>query len=146
MGERESLKLGRGSNALIAKQWWRLAHFRVAADDINYRRFFNVNDLAGIRMEIPELFDHAHSLVFKLLEDGAIDGLRLDHIDGLLDPKAYCLRIREKAPVPFYLLVEKNLSPLMNACAKAGRSMERLGMNSQTFLQVSSFTRQASNT
>ena len=92
-------------------QSWRLAHFRVAADDINYRRFFNINDLAGIRMELPELFDHAHSLVFKLLDGGAIDGIRLDHIDGLLDPKAYCLRLREKAPRPFYLLVEKILAP-----------------------------------
>ena len=95
----------------MAKQSWRLAHFRVAADDINYRRFFNVNDLAGIRMEIPELFDHAHSLVFKLLKDRTIDGLRLDHIDGLLDPKTYCLRLRKSAPVPFYLLVEKILAP-----------------------------------
>jgi len=98
-------------NALISKQSWRLAHFRVASDDINYRRFFNVNDLAGVRMEIPELFDHAHSLVFNLLEEGIIDGLRLDHIDGLLDPKSYCQRIREKAPAPFYLLVEKILAP-----------------------------------
>jgi (1->4)-alpha-D-glucan 1-alpha-D-glucosylmutase len=62
-------------------------------------------------MEIPEVFDHAHSLVFKLLEEGVIDGLRLDHIDGLLDPKQYCRRLREKAPKPFYLLVEKILAP-----------------------------------
>jgi len=110
-GQKGDLKTWERLNALIAKQSWRLAHFRVASDDINYRRFFNVNDLAGVRMEIPELFDHAHSLVFKLLENGTIDGIRLDHIDGLLDPKAYCLRIREKAPVPFYLLVEKILAP-----------------------------------
>jgi (1->4)-alpha-D-glucan 1-alpha-D-glucosylmutase len=97
-------------DTLIGDQHWRAAHFRVAADDINYRRFFNINDLAGIRMEIPELFDHAHVLVFKLIAEGVLDGIRLDHIDGLLDPKAYCLRLREKAPKPVYLIVEKILA------------------------------------
>ena len=98
-------------DTLIQDQYWRAAHFRVASDDINYRRFFNINDLAGIRIELPELFDHAHSLIFQLLEDGVLDGLRLDHIDGLLDPKAYCLRLREKAPRLPYLVVEKILAP-----------------------------------
>jgi (1->4)-alpha-D-glucan 1-alpha-D-glucosylmutase len=98
-------------DSLIAKQHWRPAHFRVAADDVNYRRFFNINDLAGIRMELPELFDHAHCLVFDLVGRGALDGIRLDHIDGLFDPKAYCLRLREKAPRPIYLIVEKILAP-----------------------------------
>jgi (1->4)-alpha-D-glucan 1-alpha-D-glucosylmutase len=98
-------------HGLIQAQYWRAAHFRVASDDINYRRFFNINDLAGIRIELPELFDHAHSFVFSLLARGAIDGLRIDHIDGLMDPKAYCLRLREKAPRPFYLVVEKILAP-----------------------------------
>ncbi len=97
--------------ALIRDQHWRVAHFRVAADDINYRRFFNINELAGIRMEFAEVFDHAHMLVFRLLRDGVLDGLRLDHIDGLLDPKAYCLRLRAEAPAPFYLVVEKILAP-----------------------------------
>jgi (1->4)-alpha-D-glucan 1-alpha-D-glucosylmutase len=98
-------------DALIQNQNWRAAHFRVAADDINYRRFFNINDLAGIRIELPEVFDHAHSLIFTLLEDGVLDGIRLDHIDGLLTPKAYCLRLREKAPRLPYLVVEKILAP-----------------------------------
>jgi len=110
-GAPDDLKTWGRLHALIAKQHWRPASFRVAADDINYRRFFNVNDLAGIRMELPALFDHAHDLVFRLLEDGTLDGLRIDHIDGLLDPKAYCLGLREKAPKPFYLLVEKILAP-----------------------------------
>ena len=62
-------------------------------------------------MELPEVFDHAHSLIFKLMGDGTLDGIRVDHIDGLLDPKAYCLRLRDKAPRPFYLVVEKILAP-----------------------------------
>ena len=98
-------------DALIKKQHWRPASFRVAADDINYRRFFNINDLAGIRIEEPEVFEHAHRLVFRLIGDGVLDGLRLDHVDGLFDPKAYFGSLREKAPRPFYLVVEKILAP-----------------------------------
>jgi (1->4)-alpha-D-glucan 1-alpha-D-glucosylmutase len=97
-------------DALIGEQHWRPAYFRVAGDDINYRRFFDVNDLARIRMELPELFDHAHALIFRLLEDGVLHGLRIDHVDGLLDPKEYCRQLRQKAPKPFYLIVEKILA------------------------------------
>ena len=98
----------------IAKQHWRAAHFRVAGDDINYRRFFNINDLAGIRIELPEVFEHAHQLVLELLGRGVIDGLRIDHIDGLLEPRAYLERLRAalaRAGVPdCYLIVEKILA------------------------------------
>ncbi len=97
-------------DALIQDQNWRVAHFRVAADDINYRRFFNINDLAGLRMELPEVFDHAHKLVLRLLYDGTLDGLRIDHIDGLLDPKAYLERLRQRGGDAFYLVVEKILA------------------------------------
>jgi (1->4)-alpha-D-glucan 1-alpha-D-glucosylmutase len=94
-------------DALIARQHWRVAHFRVAADDINYRRFFNINDLAGLRMELPDVFDHTHRLVLRLLRKGILDGLRIDHIDGLLDPKAYLEQLRAAGGPDFYLVVEK---------------------------------------
>jgi (1->4)-alpha-D-glucan 1-alpha-D-glucosylmutase len=103
-------------DALIQRQHWRVSHFRVAGDDINYRRFFNVNDLAGLRIELPEVFEHAHRLVARLLREGAIDGLRIDHIDGLLDPGEYLRRVRalavdpEGAARPFTLVVEKILA------------------------------------
>jgi (1->4)-alpha-D-glucan 1-alpha-D-glucosylmutase len=109
-GEPGRLESWRELDALIQDQHWRAAHYRVAADDINYRRFFNINELAGVRMELPEVFDHAHRLAFKLLRDGVLDGLRIDHIDGLLDPKGYLVRLRESAPSPFYLVVEKILA------------------------------------
>ncbi|QCO03942.1 malto-oligosyltrehalose synthase [Azospirillum argentinense] len=95
---------------LIAAQNWRAAYFKVAADDINYRRFFNINELAGLRMEERELFDVAHRLAFKLVDDGTLDGLRIDHIDGLYDPKGYCERLAQATERPFYLVVEKILA------------------------------------
>lgn len=75
---------------LLERQSYRLAFWRVAADEINYRRFFDVNDLAGVRMENPALFDVAHGLVLRLVRKGVIDGLRIDHIDGMFDPAQYC--------------------------------------------------------
>lgn len=108
----------RALHALIQTQHWRLAHFRVAADDINYRRFFNINDLAGLRMELPEVFDHAHRRVLHMAAEGILDGLRIDHIDGLYDPKAYLQRLTQRLSErrsaradEFYLVVEKILSP-----------------------------------
>ena len=103
----------RDLDSLIRDQFWRAADFRAAADDINYRRFFNINDLAGIRQEIPAVFEHSHQLVFRLLENTTLDGLRIDHVDGLLDPKGYLERLRaHRSPdaPQFYLVVEKILS------------------------------------
>jgi (1->4)-alpha-D-glucan 1-alpha-D-glucosylmutase len=103
-------------DSLIQAQYWRASHFRVAGDDINYRRFFNINDLAGLRMELPDVFEHAHRLVLKLLEQGVLDGLRIDHVDGLLDPRGYLERLRAATPAiqgerrPCYLVVEKILA------------------------------------
>ncbi|QQR40249.1 malto-oligosyltrehalose synthase [Devosia rhizoryzae] len=95
---------------LIERQNWRAARYSVAADDINYRRFFIVSDLGAIRIEDEAVFDHAHRLIFQLVEEGLVDGLRIDHIDGLYDPKGYALRLREKCPRPIYLVVEKILA------------------------------------
>ncbi len=74
---------------LLAMQAYRLAFWRVASDEINYRRFFDINDLAGIRMEHKEVFDQTHRLVLDLIATGKIDGLRIDHPDGLYDPDHY---------------------------------------------------------
>lgn len=98
-------------DALIARQHWRIAHHSVADDEINYRRFFTNSDLAGIRIDRPDVFEHAHALIFALIEEGLVDGLRIDHIDGLLDPKGYLVALREHSPRPIYLIVEKILAP-----------------------------------
>ncbi len=99
---------------VVDVQHWRPASWRVAAEEINYRRFFDINSLAAIRMENANCFGEAHRLVFELLERGDVDGLRLDHVDGLFDPIGYCDLLRSRAEMlgqPMYLVVEKILAP-----------------------------------
>ncbi|NBC48224.1 MAG: malto-oligosyltrehalose synthase, partial [Gammaproteobacteria bacterium] len=109
-------------HALLEAQAYRLAHWRVAADEINYRRFFDINDLAALRMENPQAFDATHELVLQWISEGRLQGLRIDHPDGLFDPAAYFRRLQQRAamalhpqrrPVPadrpLYLAAEKIL-------------------------------------
>lgn len=103
-------------HSLLERQHYKLAHWKLATSEINYRRFFDVNSLAGLRMEEPGTFDSIHGLVKRLIAEGKLQGLRLDHIDGLRDPAQYCQKlsrlIREAggpSAQPFYLLVEKIL-------------------------------------
>jgi (1->4)-alpha-D-glucan 1-alpha-D-glucosylmutase len=92
---------------LLTHQCYRLAYWRVASDEINYRRFFDVNDLAALAMEREEVFNATHDLIFKLLDEGKLDGLRIDHPDGLYDPRQYLQRLQDRRPVPVW--VEKIL-------------------------------------
>ncbi len=101
---------------LLERQHYKLGHWRLASSDINYRRFFDVNTLAGLRVEDAGTFDAVHRLVKKLVAEGTIQGLRLDHIDGLLDPAQYFQRLRRlirdaqgRRTKPFYMVVEKIL-------------------------------------
>jgi (1->4)-alpha-D-glucan 1-alpha-D-glucosylmutase len=106
---------------LLNAQSYRLAFWRVAAEEINYRRFFDVNDLAAIRMELPEVFDAAHQLVVDLVRTGAVTGLRIDHPDGLYLPKEYLEALQRRCaktlgiPLPkdgraVYMIAEKILT------------------------------------
>jgi len=116
---------------LLAQQVFRLAFWRVASDEINYRRFFDINDLAGIRMERKEVFEATHGLVLDLIATGKIDGLRIDHPDGLYDPGGYFSNLQNaagglstdqrqnaepqprrarQAALPLYVVVEKILA------------------------------------
>jgi (1->4)-alpha-D-glucan 1-alpha-D-glucosylmutase len=94
---------------LLEAQAYRLAYWRVAADEINYRRFFNINELAGMRVELPELFAETHKMILALAERGDIDGVRIDHIDGLFDPAAYLAELRRSCPAGC-IYVEKILA------------------------------------
>ncbi|MFB9266393.1 malto-oligosyltrehalose synthase [Bradyrhizobium erythrophlei] len=101
---------------LLERQNYKLGHWRLASSDINYRRFFDVNTLAGLRVEDAATFEASHSLVKRLIAEDRLQGLRLDHIDGLRDPAQYFHRLRRlirdaqgtKAK-PFYMVVEKIL-------------------------------------
>lgn len=81
---------------LLQDQAYRLSFWRVAADEINYRRFFDVNELAAVCMERPDVFNKAHKLVLHLLERGDVQGLRIDHADGLFDPAGYLWQLQER--------------------------------------------------
>src|SRR5487761_724311 len=80
---------------LLSSQAYRLAHWRRASQEINYRRFFDINELVGIRIENPKVFEARHAPVFRLIEEGAVDALRVDHIDGLRDPVDYLSKLRQ---------------------------------------------------
>lgn len=100
---------------LLETQAYRLAYWRVASDDINYRRFFDVNSLGALRVEHAAVFEATHRLLLELVGQGKIDGLRVDHPDGLYDPAGYFNRLQQRvgavtantAPLPIYLVVEK---------------------------------------
>src|SRR6516164_8698778 len=115
-GSRERLR------ALLRRQHYRLACWRTASEEINWRRFFDINDLVAIRVEDDEAVEAVHATVFRLYAEGWIDGIRVDHIDGLAQPDAYCRRMRQRlrelervrpARVPqgrAYFIVEKILA------------------------------------
>jgi (1->4)-alpha-D-glucan 1-alpha-D-glucosylmutase len=106
-------------DSLLGDQAYRLSHWRVASEEINYRRFFDINELAAVRMEDPDVFEEAHRLVFRLLHDRSVTGLRIDHVDGLYDPGDYLRRLQARAREleagvgdrPIFIVVEKILAP-----------------------------------
>jgi (1->4)-alpha-D-glucan 1-alpha-D-glucosylmutase len=107
---------------LLEDQYYRLSWWRSANDEINWRRFFDINELAALRMEVDEVFETVHAEIFRLYREGLIDGVRVDHIDGLAQPGAYCRKLRKRLSDleatrppdtpkgPAYLIVEKILS------------------------------------
>jgi (1->4)-alpha-D-glucan 1-alpha-D-glucosylmutase len=95
---------------ILNAQHYRLAYWRTASDEINYRRFFDINDLAALAQEHEEVFEATHAFTFKLIEQGRVAGLRIDHPDGLYDPEQYLHRLQAKRK-GLYVVVEKILAP-----------------------------------
>jgi len=93
---------------LVTEQWYRLAHWRVADEELNYRRFFDVDTLAAVRVETQEVFDATHELLLELLREGKLNGFRIDHPDGLADPRGYLRRLAERTGGA-WVVVEKIL-------------------------------------
>ncbi|WP_126443785.1 malto-oligosyltrehalose synthase [Sulfuricystis multivorans] len=106
-------------HTLIQAQGYRLAYWRVASDEINYRRFFDINDLAALRMQSPAVFEDTHRYLLQLVMQDKVDGLRIDHPDGLYDPGRYFFQLQERVggrpplpgePLPLFLVIEKILA------------------------------------
>ncbi|MFI9253776.1 malto-oligosyltrehalose synthase [Streptomyces sp. NPDC053069] len=94
---------------LLDAQWYRPVWWRLARTELNYRRFFSISELIGLRVEDPEVFDATHAKILQLLDEGVIDGLRVDHPDGLADPDGYLARLHE-ASGGRWTVVEKILA------------------------------------
>ena len=94
----------------LSQQYYRLAYWKTADQQLGYRRFFDVNTLIGLRVEREFVFDETHALIVKWLKQGVLDGVRVDHPDGLRDPKQYLERLRERAP-DAWIVGEKILEP-----------------------------------
>ncbi|MFD3326499.1 malto-oligosyltrehalose synthase [Streptomyces sp. NPDC058701] len=95
---------------LLAAQWYRPAWWREARTALNYRRFFTISELIGVRVEDPEVFAATHAKVLELVRDGVVEGLRVDHVDGLADPGEYLRRLRGAAGPRCWVVVEKILA------------------------------------
>jgi (1->4)-alpha-D-glucan 1-alpha-D-glucosylmutase len=104
---------------ILTRQAYRVAYWKLAAEEINYRRFFDVSDLIGVRVEDPKVFQARHALIFRLIQAGRVTGLRIDHTDGLRDPQDYLRQIQNRASASktsrskdpgFYVIVEKILA------------------------------------
>lgn len=106
-GKTESFNL---LDKLLNKQIYRLSHWCVATDEINYRRFFDINDLAAIRMEYPGVFTETHKLIFRLIREGKVTGLRVDHPDGLYNPSGYFQKLQRNCFLHKGLDALKNLA------------------------------------
>jgi (1->4)-alpha-D-glucan 1-alpha-D-glucosylmutase len=94
--------------SLLSEQFFRLAYWKVATKEINYRRFFNINGLISCCVQDPAVFEDTHQYTLELVNNGIFSGLRIDHVDGLYDPLEYLVRLREKVP-DVYIVVEKIL-------------------------------------
>jgi (1->4)-alpha-D-glucan 1-alpha-D-glucosylmutase len=129
---------------LLDDQPYRLSYWRVAAEEINYRRFFDINDLAGVRVERPEVFQETHRLILRLVAEGKVTGLRIDHPDGLFDPPGYLRELQAEAArrspgSPFYVIVEKILTG-DESLPPTGRSPAPSATSSSTASTASSWT------
>lgn len=95
---------------LLEAQWYRLAYWRIASETINYRRFFDVTDLVGLRIENPEVFEARNRRILEWITEGQVTGLRIDHIDGLHDPENYLTKLQLRLGGELYVVVEKILA------------------------------------
>jgi len=116
---------------VLQRQHYRLAYWRTAQEELNYRRFFTIDNLIGLRVEQPQVFADSHSVIVGLLNRGEVSGVRVDHIDGLRDPAAYLRRLRAAAP-DAYIVVEK----ILQAGEKLPESFPIQGTTGYDFISI----------
>lgn len=116
-------------HALLEQQVYRLAYWRVAGDEINYRRFFDINELAGLRIEDDKVFDASHQLILSLIEQRKIQGLRIDHADGLHDPVGYYQHLNNKISAILNVEVKPDTPPIYIVAEKIVANYEYLSSN-----------------
>src|SRR5207253_9381695 len=109
-GERGNIESFNALDEILDRQWYRLAYWRIASEKINYRRFFDVTELVGVRVENPEVFEARNRKHLELVAAGVVTGLRIDHIDGLYDPIGYTRKLQARVG-DIYVVVEKILGP-----------------------------------
>lgn len=127
---------------VLADQRWRLADWRTAAETLNHRRFFNITELIGVRVEDPWVFERTHRLAIELVKKGDVDGLRIDHIDGLANPAGYCHILREAVGPDVPIFVEKILGPhevLPNWPVDGTTGYERLNEINRLFVDAEGY-------
>ena len=113
-------------DTLLREQVYRISHWRVATEEINYRRFFDINSLGAIRVEDPAVFEKTHRLIFKLVETGKINGLRIDHADGLQDPEDYIRRLQSGCFIRLHSVANETGNGEEKARAAAMERFERV--------------------
>ena len=125
-------------DALLREQVYRISHWRVATEEINYRRFFDINSLGAIRVEDPAVFENTHRLIFKLVETGKISGLRIDHADGLRDPEEYIRRLQAACFIRMYGDAAEDGQPAANGeeDTEAARGENMTGYCGRPLLQA----------
>jgi len=121
---------------ILARQVYRLSHWKAASDEINYRRFFDINELAALCMEEPDVFEATHRFIFELLAEGSIDGLRIDHIDGLFDPEEYLWRLQWGYLRSLGRAAHARLSEAPHRAADDVESLAAIGGRTQTAVAV----------
>jgi (1->4)-alpha-D-glucan 1-alpha-D-glucosylmutase len=115
-GSRENPSTLLQLDRILSSQPYRLAYWKIGLEEVNYRRFFGLNEFVAVRVEDPVVFADRHRAIFRLIRDGRVTGLRIDHVDGLFDPRAYLTQLQSSAipeesasPQPVYVVVEKIL-------------------------------------
>jgi (1->4)-alpha-D-glucan 1-alpha-D-glucosylmutase len=131
-------------SAVLGAQRWRLADWRSAAETLSHRRFFNITELIGVRVEDETVFERTHRLAIDLVRRGDVDGLRIDHIDGLADPAGYCRRLRAAVGPDAFIFVEKILGPheiLRDWPIDGTTGYERLNEINRLFVETNAYRR-----